>query len=61
VSVSAGVCSWSPSGAPRRFDELLNDPDFGRARRAMDAMLQMGKIDVAELERAADSAPMSEG
>jgi len=41
---------------PRRLDELLNDSDPGRARRAMDAMLQMGKIEVAELEQAADRA-----
>ena len=41
---------------PRRLNELLDDPDRGRARRAMDAMLQMHKIEVAELERAADAA-----
>jgi hypothetical protein len=32
------------------------DPDPERARRAMEAMLQMGKLDIAELERAADGA-----
>jgi predicted 3-demethylubiquinone-9 3-methyltransferase (glyoxalase superfamily) len=31
----------------------LGDPDAGRASRAMKEMLQMRKIDVAELERAA--------
>jgi predicted 3-demethylubiquinone-9 3-methyltransferase (glyoxalase superfamily) len=41
---------------PRRLDELLNDPDPEHARRAMEAMLQMGKIEVAELEHAADAA-----
>ena len=41
---------------PRRLNELLNDPDTERARRAMHAMLQMRKIEVAELERAADAA-----
>lgn len=41
---------------PRRLDELLNDSDPGRARRAMEAMLKMGKIQVAELEHAADAA-----
>jgi predicted 3-demethylubiquinone-9 3-methyltransferase (glyoxalase superfamily) len=46
--------SWQIT--PRRLNELLDDPDPGRARRAMDAMLQMGKIDIAELERAADAA-----
>jgi predicted 3-demethylubiquinone-9 3-methyltransferase (glyoxalase superfamily) len=38
---------------PRRLRELLSDPDQGRAQRAMAAMLQMKKIEVAELERAA--------
>jgi predicted 3-demethylubiquinone-9 3-methyltransferase (glyoxalase superfamily) len=41
---------------PRRLDELLNDPDPERARRAMEAMLKMGKIEVAALEHAADGA-----
>jgi predicted 3-demethylubiquinone-9 3-methyltransferase (glyoxalase superfamily) len=36
--------------------ELLSDPDTGRARRAMEAMLKMTKLDVAEAERAADAA-----
>jgi predicted 3-demethylubiquinone-9 3-methyltransferase (glyoxalase superfamily) len=36
--------------------ELVNDPDPERASRAMEAMLKMGKIEVAELERAADAA-----
>lgn len=39
---------------PTRLGELLGDPDPGRAGRAMQAMLQMGKIDVAVLEAAAD-------
>jgi predicted 3-demethylubiquinone-9 3-methyltransferase (glyoxalase superfamily) len=38
---------------PRRLLELLEDPDREKAQRAMAAMLQMTKIDVAELERAA--------
>jgi predicted 3-demethylubiquinone-9 3-methyltransferase (glyoxalase superfamily) len=41
---------------PRRLGELDNDPDPERALRAMEAMLWMGKIEVAELERAADAA-----
>lgn len=41
---------------PRRLGELLSDPDPARAQRAMQAMLQMRKIDIAELERAADAA-----
>jgi predicted 3-demethylubiquinone-9 3-methyltransferase (glyoxalase superfamily) len=40
---------------PRRLTELMNDADPGRARRAMEAMLQMSKLDVAALERAADA------
>ena len=41
---------------PNRLMELLGDPDPGRSQRAMQAMLQMQKIDVATLERAADAA-----
>ena len=39
---------------PKRLGELLNDPDTERANRAMQAMMKMHKIDVAELERAAN-------
>lgn len=39
---------------PRRLSELTTDPDPGRAGRAMSAMLTMGRIDIAALERAAD-------
>jgi predicted 3-demethylubiquinone-9 3-methyltransferase (glyoxalase superfamily) len=38
---------------PKRLRELLNDPDRGRAQRAMAAMLEMTRIEVDELERAA--------
>ena len=41
---------------PDRLMELLTDPDPGRSQRAMGAMLQMKRIDIAELERAADAA-----
>jgi predicted 3-demethylubiquinone-9 3-methyltransferase (glyoxalase superfamily) len=41
---------------PRRLPELLNDPDPARAQRALAAMMKMVKLDVAELERAADGA-----
>ena len=40
---------------PDRLTELLGDPDPGRSQRAMRAMLQMQKIEIAELERAADA------
>jgi len=39
---------------PRRLEELLKDPDRGRAKRVMEAMMPMVKIDIAALERTAD-------
>ena len=58
-----GPCGWlkdrfglSWQIVPRQLMELTSDPDPDRARRAMEAMLQMGKIDVEELRRAADAA-----
>lgn len=57
-----GPCGWlkdrfglSWQIVPRRLDQLLNDSDPERARRAMEAMLEMGKLEVQELERAADA------
>ena len=41
---------------PTALHQLLGDPDSARAGRAMKAMLQMNKIDIAELQRAADDA-----
>ena len=38
---------------PVRLVELLHDADPARAKRAMEAMMQMVKIDIAALERAA--------
>jgi predicted 3-demethylubiquinone-9 3-methyltransferase (glyoxalase superfamily) len=38
---------------PRRMYELLADKDTAKAARAMSAMMQMVKLDVAELEAAA--------
>ena len=35
------------------IEDLIVDPDRAKADRVMKALLQMGKIDVAELERAA--------
>ena len=58
-----GVCGWlkdryglSWQIVPTALDRLLADPDEGRAQRAMAAMLKMTKIDIAELEDAADAA-----
>ena len=55
-----GPCGWlkdkfglSWQVIPAVLDELIRDPDPERSQRAMKAMLGMGKIDVAELERAA--------
>lgn len=41
---------------PRRLQELMKDPDPARARRVMQAMLGMKRLNIAELERAAASA-----
>jgi predicted 3-demethylubiquinone-9 3-methyltransferase (glyoxalase superfamily) len=56
-----GPCGWlsdryglSWQVAPTGMAELLADPDPGRARRAMEAMLGMGKLDIAALRRAAE-------
>jgi predicted 3-demethylubiquinone-9 3-methyltransferase (glyoxalase superfamily) len=58
-----GPCGWlkdrfglSWQIVPRELNQLVSDPDPERARRAMEAMLQMGKIEVEELRRAADAA-----
>ena len=59
------VCGWlkdrygvSWQVIPRRLPELLKDPDRTAAARALEAMLKMVKIDVAELERAARGEPV---
>ena len=56
-----GPCGWvkdrfglSWQIVPNRMSELLSDPDADRANRAMQAMLGMKKLDIAELERAAN-------
>jgi len=60
-----GPCGWlkdrfglSWQVVPKGMDEVFADPDPERARRAMQAMLKMGKIDIAALRRAADGAPV---
>ncbi|MCI0476925.1 MAG: VOC family protein [Anaerolineales bacterium] len=37
---------------PTILDELMSDPDPAKAQRVMEAMLQMKKLDIAELKRA---------
>ncbi len=44
--------SWQIT--PKRLLELIADPDKDRARRAMEAMMKMKNIDIAEVERAAE-------
>jgi predicted 3-demethylubiquinone-9 3-methyltransferase (glyoxalase superfamily) len=39
---------------PDRFMELIQDPDAARAKRVMDAMMTMKKLDVPALEKAAE-------
>jgi predicted 3-demethylubiquinone-9 3-methyltransferase (glyoxalase superfamily) len=58
-----GPCGWlkdrfglSWQIVPTRLPELLGDPDPERAQRAMAAMLEMKKIEIDELERAAAAA-----
>jgi len=41
---------------PTVLNELLADPDGQRSSRAMQAMLKMSKLDIAELKAAADNA-----
>jgi predicted 3-demethylubiquinone-9 3-methyltransferase (glyoxalase superfamily) len=57
-----GPCGWltdkfgvSWQIVPRILMELLSDPDRDKANRVMAAMLQMGKIEIAELQKAADA------
>ena len=54
-----GPCGWlkdryglSWQVVPRRLNELIESPDREAAKRAMEAMLRMGKLDIAELEAA---------
>ena len=44
---------------PRRLTRMLGDADPARAKRVFDAMMQMKRIDIAVLERAADGVTPS--
>jgi predicted 3-demethylubiquinone-9 3-methyltransferase (glyoxalase superfamily) len=59
-----GPCGWckdryglSWQVTPTGMDELFGDPDPQRAERAMRAMFEMKKLDIAALEAAADGVP----
>ena len=59
-----GPCGWlkdryglSWQVVPTGMDELFADPDQERARRAMEAMFEMRKLDIAALRRAAEGVP----
>jgi predicted 3-demethylubiquinone-9 3-methyltransferase (glyoxalase superfamily) len=61
-----GPCGWlkdkfgvSWQIIPTRLTELIADADPEKAQRVMAAMLQMGKIEIAELEKAYEGAPVS--
>jgi predicted 3-demethylubiquinone-9 3-methyltransferase (glyoxalase superfamily) len=56
---NAQVCGWlkdkfglSWQVVPTVLAEIVGDPDSKKSQRAMQAMLQMKKIDIEELERA---------
>lgn len=56
-----GPCGWltdkfgvSWQVVPRALGELLGDPDPQKSARVMEAMLQMGKIEIEGLRRAYD-------
>ena len=59
-----GQCGWLSDRyglawqvVPQGMEEVFSDPDPERARRAMEAMLKMGKLDIAALQAAADGVP----
>jgi predicted 3-demethylubiquinone-9 3-methyltransferase (glyoxalase superfamily) len=61
-----GPCGWlkdkfglSWQIVPVALGEMLSDPDPGKSQRVMAAMLQMSKIDLAELREAYESQPVA--
>jgi predicted 3-demethylubiquinone-9 3-methyltransferase (glyoxalase superfamily) len=53
------MCGWlkdrygvSWQVIPKRFMEMMDDPDQEKVRRATEAMLEMKKLDIAALEKA---------
>jgi predicted 3-demethylubiquinone-9 3-methyltransferase (glyoxalase superfamily) len=62
---SEGPCGWlkdryglSWQIVPEGMDAVFSDADPARAQRAMQAMLQMSRLDVEALRRAADGVPV---
>ena len=62
---SEGPCGWlkdrfglSWQVVPVGMDELFADPDPDKAKRAMQAMFGMRKLDIAALRAAADGVPV---
>jgi predicted 3-demethylubiquinone-9 3-methyltransferase (glyoxalase superfamily) len=60
-----GQCGWlkdrfglSWQIIPRQLGEMMSDPDRVRSGRAMEAMLEMNKIDLAALRRAFEGEPV---
>ena len=60
-----GQCGWlkdrfglSWQIVPCQLGEMMSSPDRDAARRAMEAMLKMGRIDVAEIRRAFEGQPV---
>jgi len=61
-----GPCGWlkdrfglSWQVVPTGMEELFEDPDPERARRAMEAMLKMSKLNIVALRNAANNVPAS--
>jgi predicted 3-demethylubiquinone-9 3-methyltransferase (glyoxalase superfamily) len=61
-----GPCGWlkdkyglSWQVVPTGMEELFADPDPERARRAVQAVLGMSKLDITALRSAADGVPAS--
>jgi predicted 3-demethylubiquinone-9 3-methyltransferase (glyoxalase superfamily) len=61
---SPGPCGWlkdrfgvSWQIVPKVLDEMMRDPNREAAGRAMQAMLKMGKLEIAALKRAFEGKP----
>jgi predicted 3-demethylubiquinone-9 3-methyltransferase (glyoxalase superfamily) len=61
-----GPCGWlkdrfgvSWQIVPEQLGQMLSDPKSGNAEAAMNAMLKMKKIDIAELEKAYRGSPVA--